>query len=367
MAVVVSAAPVTGQRIEIVTFVPSQIMCAETPMPGTGVVMSLPVVVNRYGPAIQSAPALVLRYDFVIDADGRTRTIRRTATASTPGYYVNTSDIAPSLAVSRFPAGDPRSKCSITYTGLTVPIDAAPLQVLYELASRPETEGTVGTVYDRLRPVGSDCRRGPGQYRRLNLPAFEKIARPPGAASWVFLAYDVDRAGKPNNVRVLGSSGNQALDRAGASALSNNRYEPGIGFTGCTYHFNGAESSERTAPELPADAPRDNGEQPGCVVDPTSISALLNGSAYPSAFARRRIKGVAVVGYDTAPWGAIGNVRILASEPDEAFGEAARSVLSSARVSESATGRRGCIRRVRFELSPVGVARQLPYRPVMHR
>ena len=178
MAVVVSAAPVTGQRIEIVTFVPSQIMCAETPMPGTGVVMSLPVVVNRYGPAIQSAPALVLRYDFVIDADGRTRTIRRTATASTPGYYVNTSDIAPSLAVSRFPAGDPRSKCSITYTGSTVPIDAAPLQLLYELASRPETEGTVGTVYDRLRPVGSDCMRGPGQYRRLNLPAFEKIARP---------------------------------------------------------------------------------------------------------------------------------------------------------------------------------------------
>ncbi|RYE98097.1 MAG: energy transducer TonB, partial [Oxalobacteraceae bacterium] len=206
MAVVVSAPPVTGQKIEIVTFVPSQITCAETPMPGTGVVMSLPVIVNRYGPAVQSVPALAFRYDFVIDADGRTRTIKRNAAASTPGYYVNTSDIAPSLAASRFPAGDPQSKCSITYTGSKVPIDGAPLKVLYELASRPETEGAVGTVYDRLRPVGSDCIRGPGQYRRLNLPAFEKIARPPGAASWVFLAYDVDRAGKPNNVRVLGSS-----------------------------------------------------------------------------------------------------------------------------------------------------------------
>lgn len=346
--------PVPGSRTEIVIFTPSQVTCAGETVTGDGLVRPLPVAVTRYGAAANHLPPPTFHYEFAIDAGGRTRSIRRKAAATFPGYYVNASDLAPSLAASSFPAGVPRTSCSITYTGSAAPIDAAPLTLLYELASRPETAGAVGPVYDRLRPAGSTCLREPGQYRRLNLPAFEGIAQAPGTASWVFLAFDVSGEGKPGNVRVLGTSGNEALNRAGVRAVSDNRYEPGPGYSGCTYHFHRAGPSDRPAPELAADVPASTDEQPGCAIDPKSISPLLTGAAFPPAFARRRIKGVAAVGYDTAPWGAVGNVRVLASEPDETFGEAARAAFSGARVAESDAGRRGCVQRVRFELPPAG-------------
>lgn len=103
-----------------------------------------------------------------------------------------------------------------------------------------------------------------------------------------------------------------------------------------------------------ADTPLDTGDQPGCIVDPKSIPGLLDGSAYPRAFSRRGIEGAAVIGYDTAPWGAVGNVSVLGSEPDEAFGDTARNALSNARVVESDSGRRGCVQRVKFKLPPKG-------------
>ncbi|NIJ33778.1 TonB family protein [Sphingomonas oligoaromativorans] len=101
---------------------------------------------------------------------------------------------------------------------------------------------------------------------------------------------------------------------------------------------------------MPADAPADNGEIPACSIDPKTISTLFNGNAYPTAEAARRIEGYAIVGYDTAPWGAIGNVHVIASEPDQAFGQAARNALFSAKIQTSDVGHVGCVRRVRFHV-----------------
>ena len=64
---------------------------------------------------------------------------------------------------------------------------------------------------------------------------------------------------------------------------------------------------------------------------------------YPRAYAARKVGGWAYLRFDVAPWGQVGNVEVLASEPTAAFGEAARSLLWSARPSAPAQGYRGCV------------------------
>lgn len=81
-----------------------------------------------------------------------------------------------------------------------------------------------------------------------------------------------------------------------------------------------------------------------------SVRPLGGNNTYPQAFSRRRVEGVAAVSYDTAPWGAVGNVKVVASEPDEAFGEAARNAIANSRVAENDVGHRNCFRKVRFKL-----------------
>ena len=67
---------------------------------------------------------------------------------------------------------------------------------------------------------------------------------------------------------------------------------------------------------------------------------------------RRRIEGWAVVRYDAAPWGEIGNVTVLAAQPSADFGTQAQVVLRSAKVAPSESGFTGCVERVRFVMPP---------------
>jgi TonB family protein len=345
--------PFATQRTEVVSFTASDVTCSGQPITVDSIVQPFTAVATRYGPAVAESPPPAYRFSFAIDAQGRARTIRRDTTEPSR-WYVDTSDLAPALAASSFPTGMPRAKCTVSFKVSVVPIEKAPMPALYELASRPDTTGFAPALFERVLPAGSNCPREPGQYRRLNLPAFEKLSQPARRPAWVFLAFDVNAAGKPGNVQTLGTSGETGLERAGREALLANRYEPGAGFHGCTYHFYHNGGSHLAAPVPVPDTPLDTGDQPGCVVDPKSIPGLLDGSAYPRAFGRRGIEGAAVIGYDTAPWGAVGNVSVLSSEPDEAFGDTARNALSNARVVESGSGRRGCVQRVQFKLPPKG-------------
>ncbi len=356
LSIPVLPVPPEGPRTDVVSFRAGEVACADGPVAPERIVTPFPAVSTRYGAAVGGTIAPTYRLTFAIDAEGRARTIRRESVAPS-SWFVDASDLAPALAASQFPAGAPRTGCSVRFAATTEPVETAPMPVLYELASRPDTTGSARALFERVRPAGSNCPSQPGQYRRLNLPPFETLPRSPGGPSWVFLAFDVDRAGKPGNVRILGTSGNAALDRAGRGALLANRYAPGAGYQGCTYHFFLSGASDRPAPDLGPDSPADTGDEPGCVVDPRSISGLLDGSAYPRPSLRRRIEGVAVIGYDTAPWGALGNLRVIASEPDDSFGDTARNILSNARVTGNAAGRRGCVQRVRFKLPPEGSVR----------
>jgi TonB family protein len=303
--------------------------------------------IKRFGQDVPG-PAPFYSLSFVIDRSGRAVDIQSRPTAYS-GFFIDTNDLAPSLATSTFPSDAPQQKCTITYVADLMPVPEAPPSLLYEVASAPTPGAGESEVYARLSS-GGDCARGPGSPRRLNYPPFEIIAQPPGTRSWSFLSFDVDADGRTRGIHVLGSSGNAGLDAASTKALRDNRYSPRKVSHGCTFHFYRLGSTPITAPAIPPDAPHDNSELPACAIDPKSIPTLLSGNAYPAQFSARRIEGYAIIGFDTASWGGVGNVRVLASEPDASFGQAAIQAIYNASVMQSDAGHRGCVSRVMFRL-----------------
>jgi len=332
---------------EIVRLMPGAVLCASGPVPPTHLEVPFATSTKRFGPdAPKATPSYAL--SFTIDQDGRAVDIQ-SGPPIYPGFFIDTNDLAPSLAASRFAPGMPQRKCTISYTTRLVPVPDASPALLAEVASAPVPGPAASEIWERLGADG-DCARGPGAPRRLNYPPFEAIAQPSGTRSWSLLSFDVDATGRTRNVHVVSGSGNAALDSASVTALRGNRYAPGKASRGCPLHFYRLGNEPVAAPALPADAPQDTGDVPACTIDPKMIAPLLNGNAYPKPFAARRIEGYAIVGFDTAPWGAVGNVRVLASQPAASFGQAAMAAIASARVAESEVGHRGCVRRVQFRL-----------------
>ena len=187
-------------------FTASNVTCSGQPITIVSIDQPFTAVATRYSPAITESPSPTYRFSFAIDAQGRVRTIRRDMTEP-PRWYVDTSDLAPAFAASSFPTGMPWAKCTVPFKVSVTPIEKAPMPALYELASRSDTTGFAPALFERVRPADSNCPRQPGQYRRLNLPAFEKLPQPARRLAWVFLAFAVRAAGKPGNVHTLGTLG----------------------------------------------------------------------------------------------------------------------------------------------------------------
>ncbi|WP_010186931.1 TonB family protein [Sphingomonas sp. PAMC 26605] len=339
--------------VSVASFRPGPVLCGGSPVAAVALAQPFPITHERWNAAPAPPPgALDYRFSFTLDADGRPGTIRRINPASPLGFYLDSNDLAPALAASRFAPGSPGRRCTIAFTLQLDPVETAPLARLYEIESLT-VQPLPPEIAGRTHPAGSTCPRGPGGYRRLNNPAFETIGNASRSFAWSYLSYDTDPRGTVRGVRLLGSSGNAALDKASIRAVSADRFAPGPGYRGCIYHFYKTGGDILPAP-MPADTPAETGDMPACRVDDATLKRLLGSSAYPAAFARRRIEGFAAVRYDTAPWGAIGNVAVLVSEPDEAFGAAARAGLSQAHVAPSPVGHSGCVQRIRFRLPPSG-------------
>lgn len=180
------------------------------------------------------------------------------------------------------------------------------------------------------------------------------------------LEYDLDAGGRPRGVRTGASSGNTALDRAGREALERSRFEPGAR-RGCEWGYH------KTAPDLPAPPRPDiaNFVRPGddCPNEENRQGRvkLVNGEAlYPPEFRARNIMGWAIVRFDVASWGAIGPAEVVAAEPAWAIGQAAQTVVRTARA-EPGPGWRGCLQPVLFQISDedapaAGSARDLTLR-----
>lgn len=61
-----------------------------------------------------------------------------------------------------------------------------------------------------------------------------------------------------------------------------------------------------------------------------------------------------MVSFDVAPWGEIGNVKVVASEPTEEFGTHAVQVIRTAKFDTAPSGVSDCIERVVFKPGPHG-------------
>jgi hypothetical protein len=314
----------------------------------------LPTGATRYEPVSPAntqppRPASDIVLSFHIDAQGRAVGIKReAATPSGPTLYVDSSDLEPALAVSRFASGRPRLDCRATYRATTVPLaDADP-----QLLSAYMASGTAGSgarqELARLRPTGTNCG-SPEALRPLLLafPDPKKVGLRSGEVVYATIAFDVDASGKPINVRSLASN-NAAHAAEGARAVGASRFAKGPA-VGCITGGALRGQNPTEPPPRPDVASFRRSADTCSEVKPKMQFALK--PAFPLPFRKRNVEGWAIVRYDVAPWGDTGNIEVVAAEPAAVFGEVAKQVVRSGKAEASATGATGCLAPVAFRLA----------------
>lgn len=306
-------------------------LVAERPMPG-----------SDWG----SSPNGSVELRFAIAPDGRPLGIEG------PGGRLDAHDVVPAFAAWRFEPGPERADCRISFERVAGTIeDSDPATVArYAVLARPGTPGWNPTLasaaFGHFRPEGSNCRNP--EPRRIVYPAFEKIDQAPATVSTSFLSYDVDAAGRPRNVRLLASDGNRELDRRSVAAIKASRYAPEAR-QGCNFHF--YRNGPTPVPAPPAPGTTAFAESGGTCPDDQELAwKNLPPLVFPLEYRRRGIEGWAILRFDVAPWGAVGNVRVLAAQPALAFGEHAANIIRRGTKAESKTGRIGCVTRVHFRM-----------------
>lgn len=254
------------------------------------------------------------------------------------------ADLAPSLAGSLFASNARREGCFIVYQPKRSSIADADLHDLigYSISaqSRPPKE-----LFDRIAPAGSDCNiRRPAILLRA-FPDFEKIPVTAGRSDWSMVQFDIDAAGKPMGLRTYGTTGNKALDKASFKAVAQSRFTTGAK-QGCIYPY-WLRGDTLTAPESKEIAAY-RSEDSDC---PETVEWKLQPTLmYPENFWWRCIEGWAVIAFDLAPWGAVGNAKVVAAEPAAEFGEAAERIVFGSAAIPSKQGYSNCIVRVLYAM-----------------
>ncbi len=318
-----------------------------------------PVLAEQPSPEIvTSGPFAVssgqtLRLTFRIDQSGRPLSISEPAGAN-PWIVASARDALPAFAGWRFAPGAERTDCEISFGVDFVPVADASLSDLHRLLTLGQTSGAPRrAAWERALPPGSTCFSPGPSVRSQAFPAWETIPQAPGTASYSLVGFDIDARGRPIHLRIADSSGNAELDRQSLDAVRQSRFAPEAR-RGCTFPYWRRPTEPVAAPAMPeeealrapdANCPRDG--QPW---------AQQPQQVFPSTLQRRYLEGWAVLSYDVAPWGELGNIRVLAAEPVARFGTHAVSLLRSARQHPGA-GKTGCTYRFRFLLRRDG---QLP-------
>lgn len=324
-------------------WIPGDIRCDGAPV--AAVMLRRPYLALVYPGAPASAP---LSYRFRIDAIGRPLSIER-ASVSNAGY---SQDVAPSLAASRFAAGAARRGCTITYTARRTGYAETPTPDLVSYSLNPEQGRLPQEGWAAIYPADATCRDEPRPAPLLQAyPDFPEVAGTAGVRDWTMLAYDLDAKGAPVRVRVATGTGNATLDVAARRALARSRYRGGPR-TGCRFPFWKAPATlpAPPAPERAAFRP----EASTCPVDLAWVAQPT--LVYPEPYRRRAIEGWAVIGFDLAPWGATGRVKVLASEPSDEFGQAAAQLIRASSAASVGNGATGCVERVNFVMARPGQA-----------
>lgn len=282
-------------------------------------------------------------YTFSVDAHGQVLDLKRA-----PGVVSwGADDQLAVLAGWRFAPGAAATGCqvdlAITYTPIA---RASPAKLFQFLADR--NGGALGPV---RRALGGDCvteaRRRPKLVAYPDLRPFDERTADP---AWAGLFYDIDADGAVRNVQVAAQHGEAAFADAAASAVAEARFFPGAARKGCLATF-------KAQPKVTEAPPRPKGETferptDDCKVTREALNIPEN-KMFPPAYAKRRVGGWAILRFDVAPWGQVGAVEVLASQPSSSFGDAAQMVLSSARPAPPPTGYRGCIVPIIYTTTPM--------------
>ena len=332
----------------------ARVVSADAPPPSVDVrrspLIMIPPVPDRSS-SLQVGPPSHL-FTFNVTADGRTGAIRR---SSEPANAYDRADhpIQAAIAAWRFAPGRAQTGCRYLAEPRRTPLPDADRATLLQVMSETRPGEAGALLRKAVLAPGSDCMRDRPDPRLLAFPPFDDIAAPPGKRDWVALGHDLDPTGRPEAVQVLASTGNAALNAAGVQAKQQSRYEPGAR-RGCLDWYS------RTPTELPAPPRPDISTliRPGDNCPNTEGRKdrvkLINGALiYPPEFRARNILGWAIVRFDVASWGAVGPAEVVAAEPAAAFGQAAQSLMVSARA-DPGPGWRGCLQPVVFQISDEG-------------
>lgn len=331
-----SPAKSPSNTYSLVTWTPGEVRCDGASISGEGLRRPLNGLI-RTG----SMHAKPESYAFAVDTSGRPLSITREGNAFAP----TADDIAPALAASRFPSGARQQMCRVTYTPTLYPTSEAPIADLASYTITPTGVRLPREGWARLRADGT-CSNKPRPAPLMRaFPDYETIPATPGVKDWALIAYDTDADGKPIGVRIAHTTRNAMLDEAAVKAVENSRFTGGAR-TGCLYPYWRAPAT-LDAPDKPDDEqfrPHDS-----------TCSAKLNWATkpvtrYPQNYHRRAIEGWAILTYDVAPWGEVGNVKVVAAQPTADFGHQAAAILRTGRVAASAQGASGCVETVRFRM-----------------
>ena len=273
---------------------------------------------------------------FSVDADGRPLDIRR---ASAGRGDSDAGATIAALAGWRFEADAPVSGCRVSIASHRVPLAQASRATLFEIIAF-ERRNAPPLVRETVSKAG-DCGIGPRrQPKTIGYPDLRRFNDRDLNPAWAAVVYDIDAAGAPSNVRVEVQGGDPALADVAASAIAESRFLPGRPVQACYGTF-AATPRDTPAPPRPDIA---SFERPGDKCDVTkealNLPAFKN---YPRPYAARKVAGWAYLRFDVAPWGQIGNVQVVASEPSAAFGDAARGMLWTAKPKVPPEGYRGCL------------------------
>lgn len=296
------------------------------------------------------AAAKSLEFTFKIDRAGRPYSIARQRLpvneASFEAMELMTfgsiDDLAPTLATTVFPPGSGEMTCTIGYSPEFSKITEASQGDLIEFALAQD-DPALGDVRKLLRMPRSNCD-GNLTPRVLYFPPLDEISGPPGEISALLVRFAIDANGIPVQTEVLYSSTGQAVETSVLENLGKSRFAPKVR-TDCLLPLRRVTPHTLAAPPAPSLPPR----EPNCPIPAASILSFSE-IPFPKNFRRRNVEGWALVRFDVAASGKVGNASVMTAEPAEAFGTQGKKVVEAASAKPRPVGLTGCVARVRFRL-----------------
>lgn len=308
-------------------------------------------------PAVLYGNADVLRsrtiaLSFRIDGRGRALGIRREAGDNDPlGYMLgDTSDLEPSLTAAQFSADAPAEDCRVTFAPHIVTVAEASDEQIARVLAGPHARTISSYVRKRMTAGDNNCLSQPPQPLTLSYPNLAKREAVAGAFDQVAYRYDIDATGKPVNVVPIIPVDPRAadIDVEVRRALMASRFGPEAR-KGCWFVHGTPSTIPLAAPERP---PMASFAIKGAKC-PFPATKLLKVASvpFPESFRRRNTEGWVVVRFDLAPWGAVGNAKVLAAEPSDVFGKQALALIGRATMDPSPSGYSGCVAPIRYQIT----------------